>query len=60
MTKVICDLRKFLHKSQVRLTQVGLLIIGYLCITRRMCVRINKLGNFYFAKTTHNRFRVYW
>jgi len=30
MTKVICHLRKILHKAQVRLTQAGSLTIGYL------------------------------
>ena len=35
MTKGICDLRKILHKAQVRLTQAGSLSIGYLRITRR-------------------------
>jgi hypothetical protein len=57
MTKGICDLRKFLHKAQVRLTQAGSLIIGYLCITRRNLLWLGHLGNFYFAQTTQNRFR---
>ena len=47
MTKVICDLRKFLHKAQVRLTQAGSLIIGYLRKADK-CMCINELGNFYF------------
>ena len=32
--KGICDLRKLLHKAQVRLTQAGSLSIGYLRIIR--------------------------
>ena len=47
MTKGICDLRKILHKAQVRLTQAGSLIIGYLRITRRIVRGINKLGDSY-------------
>jgi len=57
MTKVICHLRKFLHKAQVRLTQVGSLIMGYLRKIGSIVRSINKLGNFYFAKCTQNRFR---
>ena len=55
--KGICDLRKFLHKAQVRLTEAGSLIIGYLRITRRNLLWLGHLGNFYFAQTTQNRFR---
>jgi len=57
MTKAICDLRKFLHKAQVRLTQAGSLIIGYLRKIEAIVRGINELGNFYFAKCTQNRFR---
>jgi len=57
MTKVICNLRKFLHKAQMRLTQVGSLIIGYLRKIGSIVRGINELGNFYFAKYTQNRFR---
>ena len=57
MTKVICHLRKFLHKAQVQLTEVGSLIIGYLRKIKAIVRGINKLGNFYFAKCTQNRFR---
>jgi len=57
MTKGICDLRKILHKAQVRLTQAGSLIIGYLRKAGSLVRSINDLGNFYFAKTPQNRFR---
>jgi len=57
MTKGICDLRKFLHKAQVRLTQAGSLSIGYLRKIGSLVRDVNNLGNFYFAKTTQNRFR---
>jgi len=57
MTKGICDLRKFLHKAQVRLTEAGLLIIGYLRKTEARVRGINKLGDSYNAKYTQNRFR---
>jgi len=55
--KGICDLRKFLQKAQVRLTQAGSLSIGYLRITRRNSLWLGHLGNFYFCKTPLNRFR---
>jgi hypothetical protein len=55
--KGICDLRKILHKAQVRLTQAGSLIIGYLRKIGSLVRGVNDLGNFYFAKTTQNRFR---
>lgn len=57
MTKGICDLRKFLHKAQVRLTQSGSLIIGYLRKTGPIVRGINKLEDSYNAKCTQNRFR---
>jgi hypothetical protein len=57
MTKGICDLRKILHKAQVRLTQAGSLSIGYLRRAGSLVRGINDLGNFYFAKTPQNRFR---
>ena len=57
MTKGICDLRKLLHKAQVRLTQAGSLSIGYLCKIGSLVRAINNLGDSYTAKTTQNRFR---
>ena len=57
MTKGICDLRKILHKAQVRLTQAGSLSIGYLRKIGSLVRGVNDLGNFYFAKTPQNRFR---
>jgi hypothetical protein len=57
MTKGICDLRKFLHKAQVRLTQAGSLIIGYLRKMVRIVRGINKLRDSYTAQTPQNRFR---
>jgi hypothetical protein len=57
MTKGICHLREFLHKAQVRLTQAGSLIIGYLRKIGRIVRGINKLGDSYNAKSTQNRFR---
>jgi hypothetical protein len=57
MTKGICDLRKFLHKAQVRLTQAGSLIIGYLRKIGSIVRGINKLEDSYNAKYTQNRFR---
>jgi len=57
MTKGICDLRKFLQKAQVRLTQAGSLIIGYLRKIGSLVRDINKLGDSYNAKCTQNRFR---
>jgi len=56
MTKGICDLRKFLHKAQVRLTKAGSLIIGHLGITKRNLLWLRHLGNFYFVITLLNRF----
>ena len=49
MTKGICDLRKFLHKAQVRLTQVGSLIVRGLGTMRKLRC-INELGDSYLAK----------
>jgi hypothetical protein len=57
MTKGICDLRKILHKAQVRLTQAGSLIIGYLRKIGSLVRGISNLGDSYIAKTTQNRFR---
>jgi hypothetical protein len=57
MTKVICHLREFLHKAQVRLTEAGSLIIGYLRKIGSIVRGINKLGDSLIAKTTQNRFR---
>jgi len=55
--KGICDLRKLLQKGQMRLTQAGSLIIGYLRKIGSLVRGVNDLGNFYFAKTPQNRFR---
>jgi len=57
MTKGICDLRKILHKAQVRLTQAGSLSIGYLYKIGSLVRSINNLEDSYIAKTTQNRFR---
>lgn len=46
MTKGICDLRKFLHKAQVRLTQAGSLMYRGLRIMYKF-FSINKLGDSY-------------
>jgi hypothetical protein len=47
MTKGICDLRKILHKAQVRLTQAGSLSIGYLRKIGSLVRGINKLTDSY-------------
>ena len=57
MTKAICDLRKFLHKGIMRLTQAGSLIIGYLRKIEAIVRGINELGDSYNANCTQNRFR---
>lgn len=57
MTKAICHLRKFLHKAQVRLTQAGSLIIGYLRKIGSIVRGINELRDSYAAQTPQNRFR---
>ena len=57
MTKGICDLRKFLHKAQVRLTQVGSLIIGYLCISRHKLLIGGHFRRLLQGKILPNRFR---
>ena len=57
MTKGICDLRKFLHKAQVRLTQAGSLMVRGLGIMHKF-TSINKLDNFYFTKYALNRFEA--
>ena len=46
MTKGICDLHKFLHKAQVRLTQAGSLMVRGLGIMHKL-PSINKLGDSY-------------
>jgi hypothetical protein len=58
MTKGICDLRKFLHEAQVRLTEAGSLIIGYLRITRHKLLMLGYFRRLLLAKTPPNRFRV--
>jgi hypothetical protein len=57
MTKGICDLRKILHKAQVRLTQAGSLIIGYLRIIRRKLLIGGHFRRLLQGKTLPNRFR---
>ena len=57
MTKGICYLRKFLHKAQVRLTEAGLLIIGYLCIIRRKLLIGGYFRRLLQGQTLPNRFR---
>jgi len=48
--KGICDLRKILHKAQVRLTQAGSLIIGYLRKIGRIVRGVNNLTDSYRPK----------
>ena len=51
MTKGICDLRKILHKAEVRLTQAGSLMYrGLRIIYISLCVSTT-LVDFYSAKT---------
>lgn len=57
MTKGICDLRKFLHKAQVRLTEAGSLIIGYLRIIRHKLLIAGHFRRLLQGKTLPNRFR---
>ncbi len=57
MTKGICDLRKFLHKAQVRLTEAGSLIIGHLRISRRKLLMLKYFRRLLQSKTLPNRFR---
>ena len=56
MTKGICDLRKILHKAQVRLTQVGSLIVRCLGYIYK-CAVYQQVRRLLFAKTPPNRFR---
>ena len=56
MTKGICDLRKFLHKAQVRLTQAGSLSIGYLRIIRHKLLIGGSLRRLLQGKILPNRF----
>jgi hypothetical protein len=56
MTKSICDLRKFLHKAQVRLTQAGSLIVRGLGHMRKCAVH-QRVRRLLFANTPPNRFR---
>jgi hypothetical protein len=58
MTKGICDLRKFLHKAQVRLTEAGSLIIGYLRISRRKLLMLGYFRRLLQGQILPNRFRV--
>jgi hypothetical protein len=55
MTKGICDLRKFLHKAQVRLTQAGSLIYSYLSAFCKYALH-QQLRRLLFANTPPNRF----
>jgi len=57
MTKGICDLCKILHKAQVRLTEAGLLIIGYLRIIRRKLLMLGYFRRLLQGQTLPNRFR---
>ena len=57
MTKGICDLRKFLHKAQVRLTQAGVLIARGLGAMRKYAV-YQRVRRLLFANTPPNRFRA--
>jgi len=57
MTKAICHLRKFLHKAQVRLTEAGSLIIGYLRINRHKLLMLGYFRRLLLTKTLPNRFR---
>jgi hypothetical protein len=57
MTKGICDLRKFLHKGIMRLTEVGSLIIGYLRIIRHKLLMLGYFRRLLLAKTLPNRFQ---
>jgi hypothetical protein len=56
MTKGICDLRKFLHKAQVRLTEAGSLIMGYLRISRRKLLMLGYFRRLLQGQTLPNRF----
>lgn len=53
--KGICDLRKFLQKAQVRLTQAGSLIVRGLG-TMRKCALHQQVRRLLFANTPPNRF----
>ena len=57
MTKGTYDLRKFLHKEQVRLTEAGSLIIGYLCTIRHKLLIGGCLRRLLQGQTLPNRFR---
>jgi len=56
MTKGICDLRKFLHKAQARLTQAGSLIVRGLCYMCK-CALYQQVRRLLKAKNPPNRFR---
>jgi hypothetical protein len=56
MTKGICDLRKFLHKAQVRLTKGWLLPINDLA-TSCKCAVYQQIRRLLFANTPPNRFQ---
>jgi len=57
MIKGICDLRKFLHKAQVRLIEAGSLIIGYLCMSRHKLLMLGYFRRLLQGQTLPNRFR---
>ena len=50
MTKGVCDLHTFLHKSQVQLTEAGSLIIGYLRTFYKSLI-IGQLGDSYYQNS---------
>jgi hypothetical protein len=52
--KGICELRKFLHKAQVRLTQAGSLIVRGLGRMRK-CAVCQRLRRLLFQKYALNR-----
>jgi hypothetical protein len=54
---IVNDLRKFLHKAQVRLTQAGSLIIGYLRIIRHKLLIGGHFRRLLQGQTLPNRFR---
>jgi hypothetical protein len=56
MTKVICHLRKFLLKAQMRLTEAGSLIVSDLTPMRK-CAVYQQVRRLLFADTPPNRFR---
>jgi hypothetical protein len=58
MTKGIPHLHEFLRKCIMRLTEAGLLIIGYLRISRRKLLMLGYFRRLLQGQTLPNRFRV--